>query len=277
MKFKLYREYGALNSGPVFDALEKSLKKLNLPVVEKNEDVSVIWSVLWNGRMAQNQNIYRQNKSQGKHTLIIEVGNLKRGQTWRLCVNNVNKNGKFGNNTNLDIGRSQKLRVSLKPVLLNRRDDILIVGQHEKSLQWEGQPSMVNWLNATIDQVKHYTDRKIIVRPHPRCPLRGNIIGGQLIVPKKINGTYDDYDIEYNYHCVINFNSGPAVQAAINGVPIICDQSSLAYAVSDKLENIENIQLMDRESWFLKLVHTEWLVEEIAQGEPLERLLSDLV
>jgi hypothetical protein len=70
----------------------------------------------------------------------------------------------------------------------------------------------------------------------------------------------------------VNHNSGPAVQAAIAGVPIICDSSSLAYPVSDKFENIENIALPDRQEWFLKLCHTEWTVEEIAQGIPLQRL-----
>jgi hypothetical protein len=35
---------------------------------------------------------------------------------------------------------------------------------------------------------------------------------------------------------------------------------------------LENPTLPNREEWFLKLCHTEWTVEEIAQGVPLARL-----
>jgi hypothetical protein len=75
---------------------------------------------------------------------------------------------------------------------------------------------------------------------------------------------------------VVNHNSGPAVQAAINGVPVICDHSSLAFPVSDQIENIDSITLPDREDWFLKLCHTEWTVPEIVEGTPIRRLISDL-
>jgi hypothetical protein len=95
-------------------------------------------------------------------------------------------------------------------------------------------------------------------------------------VPRKIQNSYDDFDINYNYHCVINHNSGPAVQAAIKGVPVICDSSSLAHPVSEKWKNLENPQLPDRDDWFLKLCHSEWTVEEIGQGMPILRLQTHI-
>ena len=63
-----------------------------------------------------------------------------------------------------------------------------------------------------------------------------------------------------------------AVQAAINGIPVICDSSSLAHTVSEKWQNLETPQLPDRDEWFLKLCHSEWTVEEIGQGTPIIRL-----
>jgi hypothetical protein len=81
MKFKLYRSYGALNSPPVFDAFEQGIKALGHEIVEINEDVSVIWSVLWQGRMAPNQLVYQDCLNKRKPIIIIEVGNLKRGET----------------------------------------------------------------------------------------------------------------------------------------------------------------------------------------------------
>jgi hypothetical protein len=95
--------------------------------------------------------------------------------------------------------------------------------------------------------------------------------------PKRVPNTYDDFNIFYNYHCVINHNSGPAVQAAIRGVPVICDASSLASQLSGTIENIEKITLPDREDWFLKLSHTEWTVEEISNGLPQSRLINKIL
>ena len=94
--------------------------------------------------------------------------------------------------------------------------------------------------------------------------------------PKKIPNTYDDFDIFYNYHCVVNHNSGPAVQALIQGIPVICHSSSLAGELSNKFEDLENLTYFPRENWFLKLCHTEWTVNEISQGIPLRRLLPYL-
>jgi hypothetical protein len=123
-----------------------------------------------------------------------------------------------------------------------------------------------------VYKIRQFSERKIIIRPHPRSPFYLDIPGAVVERPVKVTGSYDDFDIDYNYHCVINYNSGPAVQAAINGTPVVCDSSSLAYPISEKLENIENPLLPDRDEWFLKLCHTEWTVAEIAQGLPIHRL-----
>jgi hypothetical protein len=274
MRFKLYREFGALNSKDVFDALSKGILRCGWKEIGHNEDISVIWSVLWNGRMLPNQNIYHKNLTEGRKTLILEVGSLKRGTTWKLALNNVNRNGKFGNEKDLDNKRPAKLGVSLQNVKANRDAKILIACQHEKSLQWPAQTNIHEWVNRTITDIRQYSDREIVVRPHPRCPLRGSIVGASLELPKKLPNTYDDFNIDYNYHCVFNYNSGPAVQAAIYGTPVVCDITSLAYPVSIPIQRIEEAALPDREKWFLDLCHTEWTLEEIASGEPLQKLLG---
>jgi hypothetical protein len=94
--------------------------------------------------------------------------------------------------------------------------------------------------------------------------------------PRLVANTYDDFDIDYNYHCVVNFNSGPAVKASINGVPVICDQTSLAGELSNNFENIENPIIPERSDWFKKLCHTEWLLSEMVDGIPQKRLVNIL-
>lgn len=269
MRFRLYREYGALNSRPVFDAFEQGLKSLGHEIVNTPDGIPVIWSVLWHGRMAHNEKIYQTYWP----IVIIEVGNLHRGKTWRVSLNHINSLGKFGNHENLDPDRPKKLGVTLAPIKENRRPEIMIATQHQRSLQWQGQPSMADWTRSTVEKIRQHSDRKIVVRPHPRSPISLNIPGVEVGMPRQIAGTYDDFDIDYNCHCVVNHNSGPAVQAAIHGTPVICDTSSLAGEISGKFEDIENIKLPDREDWFLRLCHTEWTVSEIAQGIPMQRLM----
>ncbi len=276
MKFRLYKEYGALNSPEIFSAIEQGILAAGHTIVSENEDVPVIWSVLFQGRMLSNEKVYDDAIARGKPVLIIEVGNLSRGKTWRLCIDNINGTGKFGNEFDLDPLRPQKLGISLKPYQEKRRGEILIAAQHERSLQWRGMPSMKRWTESTVEQLKNLTKRRIIVRPHPRNPFTVKISNVLQEQPRKIPDTYDDFNIFYGYHCVINHNSGPAVQALIQGVPVICDSTSLAGELSNKIENLENLQYFPREEWFLKICHTEWTVDEIRQGTPIKRLIPEI-
>jgi hypothetical protein len=279
ISFRLYREYGALNSRPIFDAFEQAVKKSGHTIVNSNEDVSVIWSVLWKGRMRPNLLVYQRCRQEKRPVVIIEVGNLKRGETWRISLYNVNREGVFANERDMDTGRRQKLNIDLNPKNINRKSSILITTQHDQSLQWQGQPQLGVWLDNIITQIRKFSNRDIVVRPHPRCPLNflSKIKNIKIDTPKKLDNTYDDYNIDFDHHCVINHNSGPTVQSAIAGTPIICHSSGLAYDVSDSFENIEDIQLIDREDWFLKLCHTEWTVDEITKGIPLQRLLPQII
>jgi len=276
MKFKIYKEYGALNSAPVFAAFEQGIKNLGFSTTETDQDVSVIWSVLFHGKMAANRPIYDMCMRQQKPVIIIEVGNLFRGKTWRVSTNHINRLGFFGNSENLDLARPEKLGIKLRPVQERRRPEILIACQHEYSLQWQGQPKMAEWAKQQIQEIRKFSSRKIVVRPHPRSPFTLNMPDIEMSIPKKVPGTYDDFDFNHNYHCVINHNSGPGVSSAINGIPVITDSSSLAWPVSSSFENIENISLPDRDKWFLNLTHTEWTLDEMAQGIPLQRLLTKL-
>ena len=277
MKFKLYKNFGALNSGPVFQAFEAGIRKLGHQVVETDEGIPVIWSVLWQGRMKSNQLVYTSAKKFNRPVVIIEVGTLRRGVTWKISVDQINGAGYFGKFDDIDSDRPQKLNVRLKDFNKKRRDEILIACQHELSLQWQGQPSMSAWVSNTINNIRQFSARKIVVRPHPRFKFVLNRNDVLIESPKKIETSYDDFDISYSYHCIINHNSGPGIQAAIDGVPVICDTSSLAFPISEKLENLENLSEKDRRHWFLEICHTEYTIEEITQGIPLKRIENFLL
>lgn len=276
MKFRLYKEYGATNSVDIFNAFEQGLRSQGLVVSQTAGAIPVIWSVLWHGRMLPNRNIYHTAIKHNRPVVIIEVGNLRRGITWRIGVNHINQQGIFGNRTTLDYDRPRKLNMEMQPVQLNRKPDILIAAQHRHSLQWEGMPSMSQWVFDTVKQLQLHTDRPIVIRPHPRSPFSLVHPSARVIAPQRVPNTYDDFNISYDAHCVINHNSGPGVQAVIQGTPVVVDASSLAHPVSNTLADIESVQMPDRTEWFTQLCHTEWTLEEIAQGLPIKRLLPYL-
>jgi hypothetical protein len=274
MRIKLYRQNGALGSNVVFDALEQGLTRLGHTIVSENEDIPVIWSVLWHGRMQPNREIYNFFKKQNKPVMILEVGSLKRGTTWKVSLENINGQGQFNQTSSIIANREKLIGISLEDFQENRKSSILLLGQHDRSLQWDGLPPINQWLIQKISEIRKFSDRTIVVRPHPRCRISNFSIPNVIIESTNpLPNTYSEFDINFSHHCVINHNSGTTVQAAINGVPVICDQTALAYPVSFQLKDIETPYLPDRSEWFNQILHTEWLLEEISRGIPQERLL----
>jgi len=292
MIFCLYTDYGALNSKPVFEAFAKSLVDAGHKVIYNepyrigdhysNYDVAVIWSVLWNGRMAKNKTVWEQNRLLDKPVIVLEVGGIKRGTTWKVGLNGINRTGYFSSGNN-DSTRATSLGLVCKPWRSNG-DSILICGQHDKSLQWQDMPRMSNWFLNTYDEIRKHTDRPIIFRAHPRCRLEHIERGLKYVTrqePQHIANTYDDFDMGFsNIHCTISHSSNPGIHSIIAGVPSFVSPSSLAYDVGndiDFLHNIEQPLMPDRQQWLNDYAHTEYTVEEISQGLPLKHLTSKIV
>lgn len=281
MKFSLWTNYGALNSKPVFDAFAYSLHSQGHTICYNDSDcdIDVIWSVLWHGRMGFNKKIWDTAKEKNKPVVVLEVGGIHRGTTWKVGLNGIN-NTAFPYATNNNSDRANSLGLTLSPW---RKDGqhILICAQHDKSLQWENMPPVSNWIIKTIDEIQQVSQRKIVVRPHPRCGLPDIEKEFKNVVrqtPCPIAGTYDSFDMSFsNAWITINWSSNPGIQSIINGVPAIVGPNSIAYSVAEhNLSNIENPSMPDRQQWLNDYAWTEFTLEEIAQGLPLKRLTDCL-
>lgn len=281
MKISIFPRFGALNSKEVFSSFVSGCKKLGIDVVEHDisADIFVIWSILWNGRMESNKEIWDLARISKKPVIVLEVGGLIRGKTWKVGLNGINNLGIFGNFENLDFDRPGKIGIFLKN-RKNTGENILICGQHQKSEQWRSRPPHDKWFDDVVKQIRQYTDRKIVLRPHPRdtawCSSITSV-GIEIRLPKKIADTYDSFDHMNDFNSawtVINPCSNTGVQAAIEGIPIFTEKDSLAFEVSNKkYEHIVNPVVFDRQTWLVKLAHTEYFLEEIENGIPLRRLL----
>ena len=283
MKISLWTQYGALNSREVFDAFANSCMAAGHDIVynDLNSDVDVIWSVLWHGRMAKNKDIWVRNQRLSKPTIVLEVGGIQRGSTWKVGLNGINRDAYWGDSNN-DDSRKRVLGLEVKP-WRTKGKYILLCGQHDKSLQWQGMPRMSNWFLNTYDEIRKHTDRPIIFRPHPRCRLEHIERGLRHVFrqePQHVNGTYDSFDMGFDdIHCTISYSSNPGVHSVIEGVPAFVSTHSLAYDVAndiDFLHDIENPLMPDRTQWLNDYAHTEYTIEEISQGIPLKRLTNNI-
>ena len=272
MKIAYFPAQTALNSKPVMSALLSSLRGAG-HVLEENSmtaDAVLIWSVLWSGRMAANQAVYQHYRSLNRPVVVADIGTLQRGTTWKVAVNNINAQGYYGHQDQLDWDRPKKLGLVLKTPA-NPKPHVIIAAQHSKSEQSAGV-DFNQWARDQIQCLRNVTDRPIHVRPHPRCRLDVTGLGVTVEHPAKIPGTYDSFDMTLDCHAIVNYNSGPGIQAAISGVRPIVHSTSLAYPVGVGFADIEQPYITNRDLWLTQISHTEYTLNELEQGLWLNRI-----
>ena len=275
MRISLFDQWGALNSAPVWSALQQGFQRLGIDCVshDRAADAAVIWSVVWAGRMKQNRQIWQEFRTSGRPVIVAEVGMIDRGHTWKLGVNGIGA-GCY-NLQDLDSARPQRLKMRLSDWQNTGRNIVIALQRHD-SQQWDDMPDIKTWLDQTISQLRLHTDRPIVVRPHPRQRMpQGDYV---VDVPTKVANTYDSFNFDQGLQtawAVVNWNSGTGCRSVLNGVPAFVGGSSLAAPVANlDWSQIENPLTPDRSQWIVELSHTEWTVSEIAEGHPLQRLLE---
>ncbi len=279
MNLAYFPNQTALNGGTVLESFVEGCHRrgISTQADDWDADGAVIWSALWAGRMRGNKQVYEHYRAQNKPVIIIEVGALYRGTTWKIAVNNITAEGYYGHHINLDWDRPRKLGVSLADLPMSQ-PHIIIAAQHHASLQVADIHTMESWITDRVLQLQAITDRPIIIRPHPRSRLVESRLpsGVKIQHPRHIDGTYDDFDMHYNCHAVVNHNSGPGIQAAIGGVRPIVDASSLAHPVAIPIQDIDRPYDVDRDQWLTEICHTEYTLDEIRRGRFVERLAAVL-
>ena len=283
MKISCFQRHGPINSKPIFGAFIKSMQDAGDTVLVDNDDncdIAVIWSVLWQGRMANYRPIWNAYRTKNKPVVVLEVGGIKRNETFKVGINGVNREADFVNQ-NVDGERWKKFNIELKP-WTQAGEEIIICGQHGNSHQWRNNPKMYKWFEQQIIEIRKYSDRPIIVRPHPRDHINIDTTkfkNVNVIAPIKNQNTDDTNfnKILKNAWAVVNHSSNPAMQSVFNGVPVFVSEASLSYDVGNSsLADINNPKRPDRQRWANSLAYTEWWPIEIAQGKPWERIKKRL-
>jgi hypothetical protein len=193
-------------------------------------------------------------------------------------------NGVFPNtgiycDTEIDPLRWSKLRKNLNIQLKDYRtsgDHILLCLQRNGG--WSmGSVDIQDWAVRTIDAIRKYSDRPIVIRTHP-----GDKTSKTIIQPSnpsckikfsktvKLSTNENLLDDLKNCWAAINYNSSPVVGAAIEGVPIFVGdigKSQSAEIANTDLTQIENPLMPDRQQWVERLSMFHWNFEELRSGE----------
>ena len=283
MKVRMYSEYGALNSREVFSAFSRGLHANGDEETKsfKEADVVVIWSVLFSGRMAPNSDIWVNAIRSGKPIVVLEVGALKRGESWKVGIGGINRKAIFVKP--FEENRFENFGINVEPWKTGK-GAITLFTQRPDSQQWEGMCSVDEWCKTAIKQIRKHSDRLIVVRPHPRdkitdwSKLNGVDLKTILVMPEQIgHDAFDHQRVFDQTYAAINHSSGPSIQTALAGIHTVCSHQSLAWDVSDTIENLETPLNKDRSEWLQMLAHTEWFIPEIEKGIPWKHLRQSLI
>lgn len=278
MKIISFPNSCANNGRPILPLLEQGIQSCGDTVIQKMKpeyiecDAALMWSVSTLGGAAKGrQQIWDLFRSKNIPVIVIEVGLLKRDVYWKLGINGINRLATFPNK-NKASDRWEQIGLQLKP-WKNNGDYILICAQSKHDIFWP-KISMEKWIEASIKQIREVTDRPILVRPHPRAPIKVNLnqfSNVSMQSPKHVKGTYDAFNFEdalKNCWAVVNFNSNPGVEAIIAGIPTFVSEQSLAFDVANSnLLNIEQPRTPDRTQWANNLAYCEWNNNELQSGE----------
>lgn len=131
-----------------------------------------------------------------------------------------------------------------------RGDNILVCPPSEFVSRYYKLQSVDHWINKTIEEIKKYSDRPIVIRH------------------KKTERTLEQ-DLS-NAHCIISFQSTAAIQAILKGIPSISDKCSCVYPISEtdisKIEQLENLKEEDVNNLIENLLSNQFSLKEIKEG-----------
>ena len=132
MKFSIFPNNTSMNGKSVMSAYENALKNAGEEVVhdDMNADVAVIWSVLFQGRMAQNQYVWNHYRKENKPVIVLEVGGVKRNITWRAGINGITGDAYHGPTGNPQ-DRFDAFKMEILPWRENKKGIIIICGPHD--------------------------------------------------------------------------------------------------------------------------------------------------
>lgn len=179
--------------------------------------------------------------------------------------------GNYFTNT-IDPSRWLKIKKDLNIDLVPVRKDgyhILICLQRNGGWSMDGL-NVMKWCNDVIDNIRLYSNRKIVIRAHPGDKSAKNYlkIDKKNVIISKNASIIDDLKGAW---ATVTYNSSPGVVSAIQGIPVFvtdpAPRRSQAYPIANfDLSTIEKPILPDRKDWIESIAMSHYNFEDLKSG-----------
>ena len=172
---------------------------------------------------------------------------------------------------------SSTLNLELKP-WRTKGNHILVCMQRDGGFSMKSLDP-IKWLGNKLLELRQYTTRNIVIRPHPGKPQDFNMFVDPNNGISVINSA--DIPLLQSLHkswAAVFFNSSSAVAAVCEGIPIfIDDKSCVAWKVANtSTKDIEAPQMFDRNQWIYDLSAAHWTDQEAAAGDIYRKFMPYL-
>lgn len=223
--------------------------------------------------------IIEHQKAKGGYTFCWDGGfykSLNNYKYHRFGMNSPLNNGVFLNKNSPD-DRWKRIQKELSIPLKDWTTDnshILICTQPDNGYSMNRQ-STINLIQEWIPKIRTYTDKKIIIKPHPNG-MKNKEVAEAI---KNFTDRQDNVEIveprsellQYfeGAQCMITWNSTVAVDSVTFGIPTFSfHDMGFAYDVTDHDLNLFNTPTrFDRDQWLADIHYAQWSAEELATGE----------
>lgn len=136
-----------------------------------------------------------------------------------------------------------------------------------------GKYNVIDWLFNTIESIRKYSDRPIVVRPHPGDKKASEYLKNtrlKRLINVRISTPGTDLSVDLkNTWAVVNHNSSSIVGPIIQGYyAFITDpeKSQCAEVANNDLSLIENPNKYDRNKWLERISMFHWKFSELEDG-----------
>jgi hypothetical protein len=173
----------------------------------------------------------------------------------------------------------QHLKIDIKPT--EKRDGHILLGmQRDGGFAMKSIDPMA-WARQKIVEIRKYTNREIVIRPHPgkfdmqefaefqtTAYARSNV---RVIHPEKSKLI----DNIRSASSAVFFNSSASVAAVLEGVPVFVDDPSAVtwHVANHSVSDIESPKIFDGTQWIYDLAAAHWSDSQSRKGSIYEKFL----
>lgn len=217
-------------------------------------------------RLVWESTIFRRNRTDDRRRMY-----------YRLGINGFQQNDADFRNKNSPPDRWLRIQKEQNIKLYDwksRGDNIVVCMQRENDCTLRGL-DIKQWTIDVCHELRQYTDRPIVIRPHPSSPT--NIPTHEIDTLNSITVTDAESAIAKHFDsawAVVTFSSLSAIEAICDGIPTFAlDKGSMAWGKAGcNLSDIEAPKIFEREQWLYDLAYAQWTLDEMKEGIPWQRL-----